>query len=673
MSISERLSVKVWISSDVCEKGFLTFNQDDVIIELESGSKISGRNSGDILFEVEHTISYDNNGERFAEPIEKRFKIHLKPLLMTLHPYFNQGGQFIEDIFPPSTGGFYGRLQSGKNEAIYIVQKVENSERFWLMIVDPSVYEIYETQLIYSYEAEALSLIDDMKIRQILYGKSSRERERTREEILRVLETPAPSWQELSRIIGDVSIPNLKLGKTMRETFDQIVPISFPDEIRKELMAFLAYVVKSKIPVEDPLEHSFRYSSMTVLEELLNGHLMHLVDRTEWPPYVKLMVLAARGQLESPKKAYSELIVNAPWLLYIQKCAELLPSWLNFAVSSAKSLNESGRIALGLPTTKSAAKRSKLSWKTRFAEITHGLRVVGLIDSNALGLVELLYLGVAYRWSHRHMKFITRLGGIGENPPHLQVMLVPFPAAERIKRALPSVLNVAWSTRTSNLDLFDSKSNRWIVPINRIIESVERRSSIKKLINQYDDKEIPETYVISKEEAIVADLVSEGVESVFLEIPEFLNNWGLGKRKIHSILSKLINRKIMKLTYEISDTRLISLAIIIQGKDETVSSLASELLKSTPTSYARLDETGENAVILSRLPEESVYDLASQLTARGIEHDVNIRCMRPTTFRRYTSNLYQRLLKEDGTWDDDVSAFLSQARSKRKELSKSNA
>ena len=54
-----------------------------------------------------------------------------------------------------------------------------------------------------------------------------------------------------------------------------------------------------------------------------------------------------------------------------------------------------------------------------------------------------------------------------------------------------------------------------------------------------------------------------------------------------------------------------------------------------------------------------------------VENGVNIRCMRPTTFRRYTSNLYQRLLKDDGTWDDDVSAFLSQARSKRKELSDS--
>ncbi|MCK5390310.1 MAG: hypothetical protein KAJ36_07455, partial [Candidatus Thorarchaeota archaeon] len=175
------------------------------------------------------------------------------------------------------------------------------------------------------------------------------------------------------------------------------------------------------------------------------------------------------------------------------------------------------------------------------------------------------------------------------------------------------------------------------------------------------------------EEARVADLLSEGVESLYLEIPDFLNNWGLSKKKIHTTLTNMINRKVMKMVYEVSDARLVSLAIIIQGRNETIASLTYELLRSTPTSYARLDKAGENAVILSRLPEESVYDIASQLASRGLEHDVNIRCLRPTTFRRYTSNLYQRLLKDDGTWDDDVSAFLSQARSKRKQLSKSNA
>jgi len=86
-----------------------------------------------------------------------------------------------------------------------------------------------------------------------------------------------------------------------------------------------------------------------------------------------------------------------------------------------------------------------------------------------------------------------------------------------------------------------------------------------------------------------------------------------------------------------------------------------------------LNDTQDHAVLISRLPQSTAYDLASSLPERGFDLDLNIRCMRPTIFQSYTHNLYQRLLKDDGTWDDDVSAFLSQARSKRKELSESNA
>jgi len=167
--------------------------------------------------------------------------------------------------------------------------------------------------------------------------------------------------------------------------------------------------------------------------------------------------------------------------------------------------------------------------------------------------------------------------------------------------------------------------------------------------------------------------VAEGIELAYLEKPEYLSSLKLTKRRMHAALSVLLNHRILHFSYEVSDSRLISLATIIQGERASVTSLVSAFLRGSPTSYARLDQHGENAIILSRLPEESAYSIASQLPSRGIEQGLNIRCMRPTTFRRYTSNLYQRLLREDGTWDDDVSAFLSQARSRRRELPESNA
>ncbi len=140
-----------------------------------------------------------------------------------------------------------------------------------------------------------------------------------------------------------------------------------------------------------------------------------------------------------------------------------------------------------------------------------------------------------------------------------------------------------------------------------------------------------------------------------------------------SLLTNLSDQNIVKIYYEASNQNLFSLATVIHGPPDRVASLCSTFLDHTPTTLMMLGEKGEQSILLSRLPEASVYELSSRLPQVGLEHGLTIRCLRPTTFHSFTHNLYQRLLKDDGTWDDDVSAFLSQARSKRKELSKSNA
>jgi hypothetical protein len=668
MAASSSLSVKVWTSPEESEMGKIRFEQNEVIIQLESGRVISSKDSGDIYYEMMETVALKDNGASAIESIGTRVTVLLEPFQIVHHQYTSLGGQVVEDIFPPSTAGFYGRLLGGKHDAVYFIQRVKNSEQFWLTIRDSNTPRIFEALLIKPYEAEALSLIEDTRI-----ALSSMTKDATREEALAILDAPSPTWEDLSKILEDVSIPNLKIGRTVRNTFDQIVPTSFPDEIREELMAFLGFVVQSKIPDDDPLTYLSRFSSTTVLEFLVTGHLMHLIDKTEWPSYVKLMVLAARGQLEAPTRTLSDTALSSPWHVYIQKCVELVPNWLPIALNSAKTLNESGKIVLGLPTTSSAAKRSRTSWKKRFAEMSHSLRARGFVNPASLGLVELVYLGAAYRWPHKHMKFITRLGSASGNPPHLQVMLMPHNAAERVRRTLPSVLSIAWSARTLNLELFDENSGTWVVPLQRIIDSIDKRSSIRKLRNRFGDGRISDAYQMTTNDARVADLISSGIDLSFLELPEYINNLGMKKTQIRSHLSNLINRKVMHLTYEVMNPKLVSLAIIMQGKQETIASLTYDLLRNTPTSDAKVSESGEDCVVLCRLPEESVQSIATQLTARGMDQGLNIRCMRPTTFRSYASNLYQRLLRNDGSWDDDVNAFLSQARSKRRELSESNA
>jgi hypothetical protein len=666
MTASDSLSARVWKTAEDFEEGSLRYGSSDVTIELKSGEVISSKNSSNVIFEVMDQVSLDRESRSVVEPIQSKLEILLKPILVILHPYTEVGGQVVEDVFPPSTSGFYGRLLNGKRESLYFIQKVMNSNQFWLTITNPITSQIFEAHLIQPYEAEALSLIDDNRIRQF----PSAELNDQKDDVLGILDSPAPTWRELSMLVEDLSIPNLKMGDTMEETLTQIVPTTFPNRVRKELMAFLAYVIQNKLPNEDPLTYMSRFSSTIVLENLIQGHLMHLIDKTSWPSYAKLMILAARGQLGSPKRAVPDSVLGAPWFVYAQKCSELLPSWLNIAVSIARDLNESGRLVLGLPTTKSAAKKSRASWKRRFTEMSYNLMIRGIVETSSLGLVELVYLGAAYRWPHRHMKFITRLGTSGESPPYLQVMLMPLNAAERVRRALPSVLSVGWSARTLNLDLFDEKTNTWDIPVEQVVESLEKKSTIRKLANRFGGKGVPDTYTMSREETKVVDLFSEGVILSSLESSGYLDSLGLEKKRIRRLLRNLAYRRIIRVTYEVSDPNLITLAVILQGEKETIASVVSEFLASTPTTFARLDGAGTSGVLLSRLTEKSAHVIASQLPSRSIDYGTNIRCMRPTAFRGYTSNLYQRLLKPDGTWDDNVSAFLSQARSKRKELSR---
>jgi len=250
---------------------------------------------------------------------------------------------------------------------------------------------------------------------------------------------------------------------------------------------------------------------------------------------------------------------------------------------------------------------------------------------------------------------------------------MPKTAAERVKRVLPSVIEVAWSTRTVNLDLYDYRSKSWDVSLRRIVESIDKESSKRKLVRRFTNSSRRDTYQLNHEEAKVAGLVSKDIFLVDFERKGHFNYWDLDGNRIHSILTNLHKRGVVDITYCVSDSQLVSIATIAQGKSKHITSLTESFLDNSATSLVMLNKGADMAVILSMLPEEVAYELAVELPNYGVPRDVIIRCLRPTVFRSFTYDLYYRLLKADGTWDDDVSAFLSQARSKRKELSESNA
>jgi hypothetical protein len=271
------------------------------------------------------------------------------------------------------------------------------------------------------------------------------------------------------------------------------------------------------------------------------------------------------------------------------------------------------------------------------------------------------------------MRFITRLGDSRDNVPFLQVLTTPLSVVERIKRVLPGAIQITWSVRNSNLDLFNDSDKEWQIQEDRIIGSIQRKGSLRRLRKRFGPFEKSDVHTMSAEEAKAIDLVATGVPLDDLENANYTDFWQITGRKWKRNLTSFIERELIRVQYDVRDDRLLSIATIAQGSPNQIASLVESLLENTPTSLAMIGDDGKSGIVLSRLPESSAYQITSTLPNEGYKHDMQIRCLRPTSYQSYSYNLYQRLLREDGTWDDDVSAFLSQARSKRRELSESNA
>ena len=668
----DKIRTRFWSENQV-SNGYLRIGNDGMLFALDSGQifTASGRREG--YYEMSVQVLPDVNGNSIITELEKPVQIFVNPVMQKYRLYNPEGGQYIEDVFPPSTKGFYGRMKRGSIYFLFIVQKMRGDIGYWLTIADSEKGQIHEAHIITQYEAEALALIDSQEFRDIWYEKIwSKIPDSEIKEIRKILDSSSVSWNDLSKLLGDISVPNLNIKETMRETLSQLIPPSFPAEIQEQIMLFLAYVLKRGIPKEDPMDYLYKFWPLPILGALLEGHLMTLGDKAEWPPYLKTLILASRKHLTVPIRTIEKSVSESPWLLFWEKTMAQFPNWFDVAAGILKKLNGKNEVISRVPIKK-ATRESGITWKKRLAILMYEIRLVGRINSQSIGLRDMVYLGAAYRWPHKHMKYITRLGTGTDNPPFLQVMSMPPAASTQVMRVLPSVMDVKWSTRMSNIELFNLKEKIWQIPIEKITSSIDDKCSLRKLIRKFNNDEYIENHKITYEEAKAMDLASEGIRVATLERKEYLDPWGFDYKEVRTLLSNLSERQVIQLSYEATNDKLISLATIIQGDPEKVISLCYSFLQNTPSTTAMLGVDNKQAIMLSKLPERPAYELVSELPRLGLNQDVVIRCLRPTTFQSYTCDFFQRLLREDGTWDDDVSAFLSQARSKRKQLSERNA
>ena len=220
---------------------------------------------------------------------------------------------------------------------------------------------------------------------------------------------------------------------------------------------------------------------------------------------------------------------------------------------------------------------------------------------------------------------------------------------------------------TFNSDLY---SDRWNVRSEDILKSLSRTRSLTTLKKRYNTPPPCDVEYITPTEALVMDLITRSFHMMnFKERPHlFEKTFDIKKQLFIRTASSLIERGILKSQY-ILIPRLPTLATIVYGTPKKIISLADAFLSGSPTCTAYICNDGSNAIFLSRIPQSDLGELASKLPQVGTNAGLNIRCFRPHTLRSYNHTLYQRLLKDNGTWDEDVSGFLSQARAKRVENS----
>ena len=659
------IAVKVFIPAGDCVLGQLTWNANGPHITSQSGQSFSG-DTRDYSYEVNNEIVVDENGFSKHVPLKKAARIIVEPIAVTKKPYSAMVERLSDDLYPPASYGWTTRMTKKGEEALYVVQKLydkgRGAERYWLTIVNTATTDVYESHGIHKYETSIITLTGDIDSDVEMYQSiSAEESESSLKRALAILDGPPPTWEDIASLAAQVQIPGLMIGNNMRETVNQFVPMEFPSEVREEIMAFLAWTTRKGLPDEDPVRFFSNTKSLRLFSRLYTGHLQRILDGLPPTPYVRFMNLAVSGKLPPSSRPPSESEEETPWSMAYHKIAEQVPDWSGRVIKYAMDLNASGDVAVGLPVSSATAKRSRRAWGDRLALVAHGLYLGMHIEPQLLGLQHLVYVGAAHRWPHKHLVLSARLGNDLARPPNLHVMHMPPSAAERVIRARPSVEEIEWSGSSANLALYNIRKGRWKTSLARIMNSIGGTRTIRQLRNEFGGWQGKSPFRPSKEEAKAIDLASRGV---YLDDPESDRYWrfhGITREQFKSTMTKL-KKLNLRLQYKPMPANLASLFILAQGKPKHVCSMVRGFLSQTPTTTARVSRNGESCYLISRVPDDALRELAAILPSRAQEYGVKARCMSIRAYRGYLHNFYTRLLMEDGSWDDDVSAMLSQIR-----------
>ena len=566
------------------------------------------------------------------------------------------------DLYPPSTMKWVMHLSQEGTDTLISLQKMCDDSRYLLSCVDCENRKLIRFHPIREYETNILTMESDRGY----YGRIFVSPDSEEISLTKLLEAPAPSWSALAKLVEGVNVPNLQRHETVKETLTQLVPKEYPDNIRNELMVFLAWTTRVKVPTEDPLDFldlvEKRFKS-GLLRGLVFGHVHCMIQGIEPPEYVRILALANRELLESSMGPTTEELDQDTWSDTWYKLMEMFPDRSSRIMDLTQSITMKQEIHTSLPVSRKEAKKSRKAWLDRFSLIRSSFTMRGYVQDKRIGLMKLVYIGGAHRWPHKHLQFTARLGNLGQKPPYIQFMLMPRTGVERLVRVKQNIAPIDWSASRINFNLYDKESERWKCNISHFTKSFQSKRTAKQLNKEFNIEGSTGTIPISEEDTRILDLLSWGMYTQVLEKGSYDNILQTSMDNLKEKIATFLDNGLIQLQYVPAIHGLASICLHIMGDTPQLYSIARASLKHLPSATALVSEKRKLCIIMARVPEDRAYEILVDLPAKVTDYGFTMKGYRVSAYAGYLHNLYQRLLKPDGTWDDDISDLLSQIRS----------
>lgn len=613
--------------------------------EIENLDGDSVPNIDSLFYNVERVVLY---GER--KSLEKPKSILLNP--RTIKTQRTTLEEFPDEIYPPSTGGWYEKNLQAEAEVRSLVQRECNSNTYWLTQIDEDNRIVFQHPLRdYEVFAACYEPRHEEEYKSIPYKHKIRVK--YRKIITEMVQAPPPKWEQLYRLTKDYDIEGIQLKEDMLQTVMQLVPTNWPQFARFNYALGLIAILNPDIMKIDPIELSHHFSAYTYTWAVVDFYITEALSGTTEFDIVRI--------INQPR--YDNNIAHRredlhPWR---HPATELFrrvynPSMMPILMRYAQNLTESQVISKTLPVTDKEAKGSAEKWRDRHY-LMHYMGVDCRFNPERLGLKSLIYLGGAYRWPFKNTSWQATLSQ-RERTLQIQEMLLPPTVAEKVNRALPRTLTTEWYSRRVNNSIFDPETREWTYRGQGLAEGLETRMSKQKLNRTFPLGSKGDVWTPDSTEAKVIDTLSNDFYLQRVEGPFLYEHLKMNADEFVNHTNRLTTEGKVTLFFILALRLFTTRCIFLEGDIGRIRSLAFALLGSTPTCSVYLFKN--SAFLIVSMHQDKMYRFVDALTEKCIENDLQMEVWSVRSFGSYRWPLLQRMLREDGTWDDDISGLLCQ-------------